>query len=149
MTTSFLLAGLGLDLIGVALLAFDLIRVQRRLRTEASERMILLNDLIERNETFEKHADFVAGGGDWREHQYEEGQMVPYGGFDHTAAQSSFKDAVDLSVSVRNDLTEFVFAVREIYSQEHENAGKSLVYSYFGIGLIVAGFALQILGNLA
>ena len=88
-----LLIGLSLDLIGVLLLGIDLIRVQRGIASQALERRDRFADFVEQSEFFAQYAGEVGAGGDWRESQYEEGRIEYYGGFDHAAAEESFKEA--------------------------------------------------------
>lgn len=139
--------GLAIDLLGVVLLGVDLIRIQFGLRAEARDRLASFRALVEGNATFQEHVKWVAAQGDWREHQHEEGRMVPYGGFDYSAASSSFKDATDLAASVRDDLTELTQHLADVTQGDQRRAETSLVFSYSGILLIMIGFGIQIWGQ--
>lgn len=72
--------------------------------------------------------------------------MVPVGGFDCSAAEESFTEAVDLAASVREELN----SLAAIFAQSHESdlrdANTSHQWSYISVGLIVLGFFLQIVG---
>lgn len=65
------IAGLALDLAGVMMLGVDLVRVQRRLRGDAEERISRLDEILEEIGGIDSWAETVPS--DFREWQWEEG----------------------------------------------------------------------------
>ena len=97
------LVGLVLDVTGVLMLGFDLVRVQCKLRHDAEDRLATLNDVAEAAGGIDSFLKRISG--DWREHEYDEGMMIPHGGFDYQSAQRSFDEVKaginELAVNLR------------------------------------------------
>jgi hypothetical protein len=136
--------GLSTDFLGVFLLGVDLVRVQCGLKTDARERLERFNELVETNAVLQNYAQDLRRSGDWREHEYDEGRMTPIGGFDHEAARESFQASVDLSASVGDTLSALATTLAASHETDARNADSSLKYSYFGLALVLCGFAMQV-----
>ena len=73
--------------------------------------------------------------------------MVPADGFDYSAARESYKEAVDLSASVRDELSKMAALFAMNYHGDMKNAHASLMLSYVGLLFVLVGFGLQIAGQ--
>lgn len=143
--------GLGLDLLGVALLGVDLIRIQNDLRSKANERIDRLNELAEEFGGVEEWADDIAKSANWAEYA-DIGERIfePIpGSFDAGAAKESFGEAMQAVgiVAARADKVSGI--VLAAYQSDKESAKSSLIYSYLGLALILTGFGLQIISMLS
>ena len=145
---SFVTIGLLLDLFGFLFLGADLIRIQKQTRTRAEARMTSFQEFVSSNDAFQSYADSLSKNADWRPHDYDEGRMVPYDGFDSTRAAQDFQEAVDLSRTNRDDLAALAKCLDEIYYEDKSSAAGSLKFSIVGMCLIIAGFASQLIGQI-
>ncbi len=137
------ITGLVLDLTGVMMLGIDLVRVQRRLRGDAEDRISRLDHILEEIGGIDAWAETVPD--DFREWQWEEGRTVMLDGtFDPRQARESFKEALDtISVVGTHVLTLAKMQVAAIDSDK-DTANLSLRFSYTGLAFIAAGFCLQL-----
>lgn len=136
-------AGLALDLIGVMMLGVDLVRIQKRLRSDAEDRLAALNDVAEGAGGTEAFLKGISG--DFREYYRDEGRYLPSNGtFDYQFAKQSLdelKDGVNGLADHLGTLARMLIAGVE---SDRETAKLSLSVSYGGLGLILLGFLLQI-----
>jgi hypothetical protein len=141
--------GLILDLIGVALLGFDLVRIQWRLRLQANRNRGRLESLIEEHSNVEDELRSLASEVAWHSYNWDEGQAVAdYDSYnpDHIlklAAQTG--SAVGLLREFVQKLSTFFIEMQE---DSRQTADKSLRYSYMGLALVALGFVFQLLGTL-
>ena len=143
------LTGLGADFVGVMLLGYDVVRIQRKLREDAAERLSNFNDLMDQNANNVGYAKDLAGKSDWRHFDYDEGMMVPLGeSFDHRAASDSYSAAVNFIGSVGADVYKMAGVFAAAYEADERTARLSLRLSYTGLALILMGFALQFYAQL-
>lgn len=140
--------GLALDLAGVLLLGADVLRIQRKLKRDAVERLSSLNEVFEGQAGLEAWMEELARNADWREHQRDEGRYFPVDGtFDPSAAKESVREITaqisELGANVGR-LAELQIAAAKT---DQRTARSSLALTYTGLLMIVAGFALQIAGQ--
>jgi hypothetical protein len=136
------ISGLALDLTGVLLLGFDLVRIQRRLHSESKDRISSLDTILEEIGGIDGWADTVAS--DFREWQWEEGRtvMVP-GTFDPERARVSFEEALGTISAVGTHVLTLAKMQLAAIDADRDTANLSLRFSYLGIALIIIGFCLQ------
>lgn len=135
--------GLILDLSGVLLLGTDLVRVQRRLRSDAEERVFRLDEILEEIGGIDGWSKTVPS--DFREWQWEEGRTVMLRGtFDPIRARESFQDALDTISLVGTQVVTLAKIQMASIDADRATASLSLRYSYIGLALILIGFCMQI-----
>ncbi|MDX2237993.1 MAG: hypothetical protein NW203_10555 [Hyphomonadaceae bacterium] len=137
--------GLALDLLGVFLLGFDLVRVQSRLRSDAEDRVATLDAILEDIGGIDGWAQTVSS--DFRDWHLDEGRAVGIDGtFDARVAGESFREALATIAAVGTNV--LMLAKMQLASVEADRATAklSLRLSYVGLALIFVGFCLQILG---
>lgn len=141
------ITGLALDLAGVLLLGVDLVRVQRRLRGDAEERVSRLDEILEEIGGIDGWAETVPS--DFREWQWEEGRtvMVP-GTFDPEQTRESFQEALSTISAVGSHVLTLANMQLAAIDADRSTANLSLRYSYVGLALVALGFVLQILAYL-
>lgn len=141
------IAGLGLDLVGVLMLGIDLVRVQRKLRLDATERLTALSEVAESSGGIDTFLKSISG--DWREHEYDEGRMVPRSHtFDYQSAERSINELKDGLRSISENLSAVAAMMVATVESDRRTASMSLWITYCGLCLIGAGFGLQILAYL-
>lgn len=140
-------SGLVLDLAGVMLLGADLVRIQRRLRAGAADRLERLEEVVASAGGLEGFLKSISG--DWREYEREEGRYRPvYGTFDHDAARASVNELKDGMNGLADSLGTLARMMIVSVRADRETATLSLRLTYIGLALIVTGFVLQIIGAL-
>ena len=137
------IAWLVLDLAGVVLLGIDLVRVQRRLRGNAEDRVTRLDAILEEIGGIDGWAKTVPS--DFREWQWEEGRtvMVP-GTFDPARARESFEEVLETIGVVGTHVVTLAKMQVAAIDADRDTANLSLRYSYIGLAVIVVGFSFQI-----
>ena len=136
-------AGLVLDVSGVMLLGSDLVRVQRRLRGVAEDRVSRLDVILEQIGGIDGWAETVPS--DFRQWQWEEGRTVMLPGtFDPRQAGESFQEALDTIASVGTQVLTLARMQAAAIEVDRSTANLSLRYTYGGLGLILIGFGLQL-----
>ena len=140
-------SGLVLDLVGVMLLGADLVRIQRRLRGDAADRLERLEEVAASAGGLEAFLKGVSG--DWREYERDEGRYLPvYGTFDHDAARANVSELKDGMNGLADSLGTLAEMMIASVRADRETATLSLRLTYIGLALIVTGFLLQIIGAL-
>lgn len=142
-------AGLGLDLIGVSLLGFDLIRVQQKLRVEAKESLTEYERLIEENGGFDEYIAGIKKNARWvNSHEYSRYHAEDEVSFNARHSLDQMQELADCS----NALADHVSEIISIYRDQTERAKKlsdvSIKYSVLGIVFIVIGFGLQLVATI-
>lgn len=139
-------AGLVLDLVGVMMLGTDLVRIQKRLRSDAEDRLATLNEVAHGAGGTEAFLKSISG--DFREHYRDEGRYLPSDGtFDYQAAKQSLDELKDGVNGLADHLETLARMLMVSVEGDRETAKISLNLSYGGLGLIVIGFLLQIAGS--
>ena len=135
--------GLSLDLLGVVLLGVDLVRAQRRIRSDASERLAKLDAILEGIGGMDGWAETVRS--DFRDWDLDEGRVVMLPGtFDAGAARESFRDVAETIGVVGVHVLTLANMQMAAIDSDKSAANVSLKYSYAGLALIVVGFSLQL-----
>src|SRR3546814_12226135 len=76
------------------MLGVDLVRVQRKLRTDAEERLSALSEVADSAGGIDVFLERISG--DWREYQRDVGRYIPRAGkFDHRSAEHSIDELKD------------------------------------------------------
>jgi hypothetical protein len=141
--------GLVLDLLGVGLLGFDLIRVQRMLRQQAAA------DL----KHFETMAEDYGGTESWIADIEKSATWTNASSYEDYHLQDELSFNAERSIELTNELSLCVAGVAahlsKVVQLQHqtahgnsEAANKSLRYSAVGLVFIFIGFAFQMLGTL-
>lgn len=139
----FSIAGLAIDLAGVMMLGVDLVRVQRRLRGDAENRVTRLDEILESIGGVDGWAETVPS--DFREWDWDEGRTVGVPGtFDPDRARESFKEALETISAVGTHVVTLAKIQVAAIDADRDTAKLSLRYSYVGLVLIALGFCLQI-----
>jgi hypothetical protein len=141
------IAGLVIDLIGVMMLGVDLVRVQRRLRGDAENRVTRLDAILESIGGIDGWAETVES--DFREWDWDEGRTVGVPGtFNSERARESFKEALETISAVGTHVVTLAKMQVAAIDVDRDTANLSLRYSYVGLVLIALGFCLQIAAHL-
>ena len=137
--------GLILDLVGVVMLGVDLVRVQRRLRNDASDRIAALTEVVAAAGGLDSFLKSISG--DFREYYRDEGLFLPSPGtFDANAARQSLEEIKDGINELADNLTSVARMMVATVESDEKTAGMSLSITYTGLALIVAGFTAQAAG---
>lgn len=141
------LTGLTLDLAGVMLLGFDLVRIQRNLRRHAEDRLSSLHDVAEAAGGMDSFLKSVSS--DFREYYRDEGRYLPSDStFDHQSAEQSFDEVKGSIADLAGHLGTMAGMLVASVESDRQTAEMSLRYTYIGLMLIVVGFVLQMPGYL-
>lgn len=142
------ITGLALDLAGVMMLGFDLVRVQRKLRTDAENRLAALSEVVESTEGIDAFLKNISA--DWRSYvDIGEGMYKPESGsFDPAAAEHSLDDIKSGISGLAGDLRTLARMMLVSVESDRKTVNLSLGMSYGGLVLIGLGFLLQILAYL-
>ncbi len=141
------IAGLVLDFIGVIMLGYDLVRVQRKLKDDAWDRLSTLNEATESAGGVERFLKSIDT--DWREYEREDGGYTPqYGTFDYQSAQRSIEELKDGINGLADNLHSVAKMMLAGVENDQATAGLSLKVTYTGLVFILLGFAFQICGYL-
>jgi hypothetical protein len=141
--------GLVLDLIGVLLLGFDLIRVQRMLRQQAAK------DLAH----FDEMANDYGGTESWIEEIHKSARWVRESSYSDYHAQDEVSYNAERAIEKIGEITECmdglaghlgrVVSLQKKQAEGNRNAAHaSLRYSILGLMFIFFGFLLQMIGSL-
>jgi hypothetical protein len=136
-------SGLVLDLSGVLLLGYDLVRVQRSLRAGAENRVAHLDEILDEIGGIDAWAKTVPS--DFREWDWEEGRAVMRSGtFDADQAGKSFEEALETISQIGVHVLILARMQLAAVEEDRSTAGLSVKYTYIGLALVVAGFCLQL-----
>lgn len=140
----FSIVGLALDLIGVMMLGIDLVRVQRKLRSDAEDRLASLTEVVDSSGGLEGFLKSISG--DWREYERDEGAYVPREGtFDYGSAKQSVSELKDGINGLADNLRTVATVMVSGVESDRQTAGMSLKVTYGGLALIATGFLLQLI----
>jgi uncharacterized membrane protein YidH (DUF202 family) len=141
------LVGLFLDLIGVLLLGVDVLHVQRTLKKSATEVLDKVHSVFDEADEAGRSLRDVAF--DHRHYDWDEGQVVYFqDSFDEKAARRS-QVALNQSISnLTKGLSQLADIVLTGADAQEASANLSRKRTLVGLGLIIVGFALQIIGQL-
>jgi hypothetical protein len=140
--------GLTLDLVGVVILGFDLVRVQVGLRSAAKQRLDEWETLLAENESLDSDLEKLKFAGHWQETDYDEGRVRFLDGtFDARAASNAFADLAGTNREQGRLLAILAENLKSSALSDVKAAQISLFSTYVGMLLIVIGFALQIGGQ--
>jgi hypothetical protein len=135
--------GLILDLVGVLMLGIDLVRVQRKLRLDADDRLSSLQDVTEGVGGIDRFLKSVSA--DFREFERDEGQYFPRSGtFDFASAERSFEEMKDSINGLADQVGTLAAMLNTSVEGDRKTATMSLIVSYLGLLFVIVGFGLQI-----
>lgn len=135
--------GLILDLVGVLMLGIDLLRVQRKLRHDADDRLASLQEVTSGVGGIDRFLESVSG--DFREYERDEGLYLPRNGtFDSDSAKRSFEDMKDGINGLADQVGTMAAMMAASVEGDRKTASMSLIVTYLGLLLVIIGFGLQI-----
>jgi hypothetical protein len=141
--------GLILDLMGVVILGVDILRIQSRLRTAATERLDALNTIATEYGGIEEWMKCVGEDAYWTHFYSDEGRMLPdKDRFDPDAAQKSFVEAAEAISGLSQHIHKLGSLLLSASKADKKIAGFSLGFTILGLFLIVFGFSFQIYGSI-
>lgn len=143
------LIGLILDLIGVLLLGYDLVRIQRRLRSDAAERLEAFQAIFDENEGTREALEEVVRNSIWTDFERDDGiyRSIPRT-FDPDAARASFSDAMSFTTHISEGMQKVASIMVAGAQVDGRTAGLSVRLSYAGLALILIGFLFQAVAQL-
>jgi hypothetical protein len=125
--------GLALDIVGVMMLGVDLVRIQKRLRGDAEDRLAALNDVAEGAGGTEEFLKSISG--DFREYYRDEGRYLPSNGtFDYQSAKQSLDELKEGVNGLADHLETLARMLIVSVEGDRETAKISLNVSYGGLG---------------
>ena len=145
---NFILLGLILDLIGVILLGFDILRIQAGLRKAASERLNDLDVIANDYGGVAEWAKSISKSAYWTHFYSDEGRMLAdKDSFDPDAAQKSFIEVTETISHLSQHVHVLSGLLLSSSVSDKKTAEISLGYTVLGLALIILGFGFQIYGN--
>lgn len=141
----WIVAGLASDLVGVALLGVDLVRVQRALRGQAAEAEAKLQALEDEWGNTSEELDRLSKEADkWYTppSSYGDGEER----YNAQALRSAVTEIAGVAGVTAGHFESVAKALRVTATRERLLSTGSLRFSYAGVVLLVAGFILQIVG---
>jgi hypothetical protein len=142
-------AGLVLDLIGVLLLGFDLIRVQRMLRSQAAEDLANFERMAEDYGGTESWIQDIKKSAHWvRESSYSDHLAQDEVSYNAERAIESIREATECMEGLAGHIASIVSLQKKQVQGNREAAQASLRYSIAGLVFIFLGFLGQMLGTL-
>ena len=142
-------SGLALDLIGVSLLGYDLIRVQRKMRNEAKQSLSEYERLIQENGGFDEYIAEIKRNSRWvSSHEYSDYHAEDEVSFNARQSQQQMQELADCSDSLADHVSEIVKIYRDQTERDKKLSDVSIKYSVLGIVFIVIGFAFQLVANI-
>jgi hypothetical protein len=141
--------GLVLDLIGVLLLGFDLIRVQRMLRSQAAEDLANFEQMAEDYGGTESWIQDIKKGAHWvRESSYSDHHVQEEVSYNAERSMEIIKEATECMEGLAGHIASVVSLQKKQVEGNREAAQKSLRYSIIGLVFIFFGFLGQMVGTL-
>jgi ABC-type multidrug transport system fused ATPase/permease subunit len=136
--------GLILDVVGVLLLGFDLVRVQRSLRTQARNDLARFEAMVEDYGGTEKWVEFISQNTRWvtereyfADHEEDEVSLNTR----HTVDQLA--ELAQSVSALAQPLTKLILFQKEQAEANSRIANASILYSIVGLVLIFVGFVMQ------
>lgn len=137
--------GLLLDVIGVLLLGFDLIRVQRGLRAQARRDLEHFDGLANDYGGTESWIEEIERSAKWiSSHQYEDRHAEDEVSFNARRSVEQLNELSQCIAGVAEHLGKVVELQRGFAEGNRVTANASLYYSFVGLILIFVGFSLQL-----
>ena len=135
--------GLILDLVGVLMLGIDLVRVQRKLRRDADDRLASLQEVTAGVGGIDRFLKGVSG--DFREYERDEGRYLPRNStFDSESAERSFEEMKDGINGLADQVGTMAAMMVASVEADRKTASMSLIVTYLGLLFVIIGFGLQI-----
>lgn len=140
--------GLIADFVGVALLGFDLVRLQRHLRSEAQENLDKLDELAEEYGGIEAMSEEVRKGARWiSSSSYERYLVQDEVSYNAERAIDKIRELADSLQGLAKHVAELMTMQLQQANHDKNTANSSVLYSLIGMTFIAAGFALQVVGS--
>jgi hypothetical protein len=141
--------GLVLDLAGVLMLGFDLIRVQQMLRAQAADDLARFDEMAESYGGTESWIAEIKKSARWvPESSYSDYHAQDEVSFNAEHAVEKLKEAVECMEGLAQHLAEVASLQRHQAEGNREAARTSLRYSIIGLVFIFFGFLFQMFGTL-
>ena len=140
--------GLLADFIGVGLLGFDLVRLQRFLRTHAGSNLRFLEEVASDYGGIEGWADEIRKSSDWvPEHAYSRTHAEDEVSYNARRATEQIEELATCLNGLAENVSKLVLLHSEQAEKDAAAAGRSVRISILGLSIIAIGFAMQIVGT--
>ncbi|HEU0118638.1 MAG TPA: hypothetical protein VFR09_08415 [Alphaproteobacteria bacterium] len=142
------IGGLVADILGVGLLTYDLIKVQRQLRNQSYDNLTAFEDIANSHGGVGEWIQKIRKNARWvRSEEYEDWLIQDEASFNTEQCVEGIKDVSKCLNNLAANLGEIIALLNNQMKSNHEAATNSLIYSHFGIILIIVGFIGQVMGN--
>jgi hypothetical protein len=142
-------SGLIADFVGVSLLGFDLIRVQRMLRANAAAELSRFNAMAEDYGGVESWIKEIRKSTRWvNAHEYSDYQADDEISYNVRRAIEGLSETSECVSALACHLTEIVTLSQQKVEGDSVTAQSSLRLSVIGLALILIGFCGQLIGSL-
>jgi hypothetical protein len=140
-------AGLAADFAGVAMLGFDLVRLQRFLRRQARESLRNFEDMASEYGGVQGWADHLMKQASWvPEHAYSRYHMEDEVSYNARRASDNIAEVAQCLNSLAENVSELMILQHRQAQHDLATAQTSIWVSILGLLTIAIGFALQIFG---
>jgi hypothetical protein len=141
--------GLVADFVGVSLLGFDLIRVQRMLRANAAAELSRFNAMAEDYGGVESWIKEIQKSARWvNEHQYSDHHAEDEISYNARQGIERLSEMSECVSALASHLSEVVTLSQQKVEGDRVTAQASLRLSFIGLAFILIGFFGQLIGSL-
>ena len=138
--------GLILDVIGVLLLGFDLVRVQKSLRTQARNDLARFKAMVEDYGGAESWLEEIAKNSRWiDESAYSEKHTEDEVSYNARHAIDQLGELAQSVSGLAEAITKIILFQKEQAEANSRIANASILYSILGLALIFVGFLMQLI----
>lgn len=139
--------GLFLDFFGVALLGFDLIRIQKLLKNAAQGNINSLEDMSSQYGGIESWAENIKKGARWIDSsEYSDYHAEDPVSYNANRSIERVKGLADCVEGLSQHLSSLMLLVSDQAKSNLKTANNSVIVSIIGLFLIALGFSMQIIG---
>ncbi|WP_428990834.1 hypothetical protein [Methylocapsa aurea] len=140
--------GLAADFIGVMLLGYDLVRVQRLLRENAIAERDYFNDMVEKYGGVESWTEQIKKDARWiRSAEYEDYHAEDEISYNAKQGIETLSDLAESIHALAKHVSEIVSLSEKKLNSDSTTASASLLLSYMGLCFILLGFFGQLIGS--
>ena len=136
--------GLIFDVVGVLLLGFDLVRVQRSLRTQAGNDLARFEAMVEDYGGTESWIEEISKNSGWiRSREYERYHVEDEVSFNVRHAIDQLQELAQSVAGLAEPITKIILLQKDQAEANSRIANASILYSIVGLALIFVGFVMQ------
>jgi hypothetical protein len=137
--------GLTLDVIGVLLLGFDLVRVQKSLRTQARNDLARFEEMVEDYGGAESWIEEITKNSRWVEaREYERYHAEDEISYNARHALDQLQELAQSVSGLAAPVAKIILFQKEQAEANSRIANTSILYSIVGLVLIFVGFSMQL-----